>query len=188
MKEELRKERMKIRNNLSESELLEKSKQIKKRLYKMREFRQASMILFYVSYDNEVYTHDMIKEYLSKGKNVVVPISDKESRRLILSKFDNWDDLDIGAYGILEPKKDRIKEVSLDSIDTIIVPGVAFDKRGYRIGHGLGYYDGLLKNSKRALHIGLAFEFQMVDKVPKDEHDIPVDKIVTEKRIIDCFK
>ena len=68
----------------------------------------------------------------------------------------------------------------------ILVPGIGFDKKGSRIGHGKGYYDNLLKNSNRAVHIGLAFECQIVKCIPTQNHDIPVDKIVTEKRIIDC--
>jgi len=187
MKEELRKEGMKIRKDLPETELLEKSKQIKKRLYKMKEFQQATTILFYVSYDNEVYTQDMIKENLSNGKNVVVPITDAEKHCLILSKLNNWEDLECSTYSILEPKKNCIREVSLDKIDLILVPGVVFDESGNRIGHGMGYYDKLLKNSKKALHIGLAFEMQIVDNIPAEEHDVKVDKIVTENRIINCF-
>jgi len=187
MKEELRKEGMQIRKNLSETELLEKSKQIEKRLYKMKEFQQASTILFYVSYDNEVYTHDMIKENLSSGKNVVAPITDAEKHCLILSKLNNWEDLECSTYSILEPKKNCVREVSLDKIDLILVPGVVFDESGNRIGHGMGYYDKLLRNSKNATHVGLAFELQIVDNIPVEEHDVKVDKIVTEERIINCF-
>ena len=186
MKDNLRKEIMKIRNNISKTEVLEKSNQIKKRLFESDEFKEATTILFYVSYDNEVYTHDMIKECLSDDKLIVVPISDKENKILILSKLESWDDLNIGAYSILEPEKETIKEVSIDDIELIIVPGVAFDEHGHRIGQGMGYYDRLLRNSTKALHVGLAFEFQIVDEIPKNKHDIPVDKIVTEKRIIDC--
>ena len=184
MKEELRKELMKIRNNLSESELLEKSKQIKKRLYEMKEFQQASAILFYVSYDNEVYTHEMIKECISE-KNIVVPVTDKQKRQLLLSKLRNWNDLTIGSYDILEPKKEKLKKISIDDVDLVIVPGIGFDEKGSRLGHGKGYYDNLLNHSK-ALKIALAFEFQIVENIPTEKHDIPVDKIVTEKRIIDC--
>jgi 5-formyltetrahydrofolate cyclo-ligase len=187
MKEELRKEGKKIRENLPETELMEKSKQIKKRLYKTKEFQQASTILFYVSYDNEVYTHDVIKESLSSGKNVVVPITDKEKHCLILSKLKAWEDLECSTYSILEPKKNCVNKVSLDEIDLILVPGVVFDESGNRIGHGVGYYDGLLKNSKNACHIGLAFEVQIVDSIPAEEHDVKVDKIVTEERVIHCF-
>jgi len=187
MKEGLRKEGKKIRENLPKSELLEKSDRIKKRLYKMKEFRKAPTILFYVSYDNEVYTHDMIKESLSTEKNVIVPITDKENHCLILSKIKAWEDLERGAYSILEPNKNCVNKVSLDKIDLILVPGVVFDKSGNRIGHGVGYYDSLLKDSKNACHIGLAFEVQIVDSIPAEEHDMKVDKIVTENRVINCF-
>jgi 5-formyltetrahydrofolate cyclo-ligase len=186
MKKELRKKIMKMRKNLSKFEVLEKSNQIKKNLFDIKEFKQARTILFYVSYDNEVYTHDMIKESMSNRKQVVVPVSDKENRSLILSKLENWDDLSVGTYRILEPRKDKIKEYSIDKVDLVIVPGVGFDESGHRIGHGKGYYDDLLRNSTKASHIGLAFESQIVKKIPTEAHDLPVHKIVTEKRVIDC--
>ena len=184
MKSSLRKELIKNRKKISKNQILEKSELIKNRLFEMNEFQQASSILFYVSYDNEVYTHDMIKESMALGKNVIVPKSDKKNRKLILSKLDNWADLVKGAYGILEPKK--INQISVDEIDLIIVPGVGFDGQGRRIGHGKGYYDNLLSNSKNALHIGLAFEFQIVEEIPTEAHDIPMQRIVTEKRVINC--
>ena len=184
MKSSLRKELIKNRKKISKNQILEKSELIKNRLFEMNEFQQASSILFYVSYDNEVYTHGMIKESMALGKNVIVPKSDKKNRKLILSKLENWEDLVKGAYGILEPKK--INQISIDKIDLIIVPGVGFDGQGRRIGHGKGYYDNLLSNSKNALHIGLAFEFQIVEEIPTEAHDIPMQRIVTEKRIINC--
>jgi len=188
MKDKIRKELKATRMKVSRSEVLEKSNQIKKRFFEINEFKQASTILFYVSYDNEVYTHDMIKKCMSIGKNIVVPFSDKENRCLILSKLNNWRELEPGSYGILEPRKEQIKEVSVDEVDLVVVPGVGFDENGCRIGHGKGYYDDLLKKSKNTLHIGLAFEFQIINRVPTEEHDVPVDKIVTEERIIDCKK
>ena len=138
MKDKLRRELIEKRKKLSKKEFIEKSNKIKKRFFQMYELKHASTILFYVSYDNEVYTHDMIKECMSIGKNIIVPISDRENRRLILSQLDNWDNLELGAYGILEPRKDRIKEVSIDKVDLIVVPGVGFDESGQRIGHGKG--------------------------------------------------
>lgn len=186
MKNKLRKELIEKRKKLSEKEVLEESKHIKKRLFEMREFRQASTVLFYVSYDNEVYTHDMIKECIS-DKKITVPISDKKDRRLILSELNSWDDLGSGSYGILEPKKEKIKEIPIEKIDIVIVPGVGFDLNGHRIGHGKGYYDNLLKNSK-ALLIGLAYDWQIVKNIPIEKHDVLMDKIVTEKRIIERSK
>jgi 5-formyltetrahydrofolate cyclo-ligase len=185
MKDNLRKELIKIRKDLSKNDVLDNSYKIKEKLFEIKEFKQGETILFYVSYDNEVYTHQMIKESMELGKNVVVPVSDKKQRNLILSKLENWDDLKIGSYDILEPIKEKIKEVSMNEINLIIVPGVGFDERGYRIGHGRGYYDNLLSKSK-APHIGLAFESQIVKEIPTEEHDMPVDKIITEKRVIDC--
>jgi len=186
MKEVIRREIKEKRNSLSKSEILEKSNRIKKRLFEQDEFRKAQTILFYVSYGSEVYTHDMIKESLSEGKNVVVPYSDTEKRTLILSELHSWNELSVGSYNILEPKKENIKEVTVDAIDMIVVPGVAFDSSGRRIGHGFGYYDKLLGGSTHAPSIGLAFELQIVDAVPTEEHDVAVGKIITEKRTIIC--
>ncbi len=185
MKDKLRGEIKKIRKNLSREEVFEKSKKIKKQLFKIDEFKQANNILFYVSYNNEVNTHEMIKECLSSKKHVIVPITDKENRCLIVSKLEKWDDLEIGAYGILEPKKDAVKEVSIDIIDLVIVPGLVFDLQGHRIGHGMGYYDRLLKQLKNILSVGLAFEYQIIEKIPVDEYDVPVSMIITEDGTIE---
>lgn len=186
MKEKLRKDILRIRKKMSKEKALQKSKKIKKKLFKMDEYQKASSILFYVSYNNEVYTHNMIKESMEKGKNIVVPLSDKKNKELILSKLTNWEDLSRGEYGILEPAEERIEKVSADEIDLVIVPGIVFDKYGNRVGHGKGYYDRLLRQVK-CPKIGLSFEKQIVKKIPEEKHDQPVDKILTEKRFIDCF-
>lgn len=181
-KKEIRKLLYNKRLNISESENLVKSNKIKNKLFKIDEYKKAKNILFYVSYDGEVFTHNVIKESFI-DKKIVVPISNNEDYSLILSKLNSFEDLVEGRYGILEPKKEKIKEISIDELELIIVPGVGYDEQGRRIGHGKGYYDNLLKNSK-ALTIGLAFEFQIIKKIPIEKHDITIDKIVTEKRII----
>ncbi len=182
MKEKLRKQIKEKRTEITKEENRKKSKKIKERLLGLKEYRDAKIVLFYVSYDGEVFTHDMIKEALD-DKKVVVPISNKKNCSLSLSMLENWEDLEEGSYGILEPRKDCIKEISIDEIDLIIVPGVAFDLNGNRLGHGKGYYDRLLEKTK-AISIGLAFEFQIVKDIPTDGNDVPVDIIVTEERII----
>ena len=186
MKEKLRKEIKEKRRKHSKEENRKKSKETKERLFGLKEYRDAKTILFYVSYNGEVFTHEMIRQALN-NKKVVVPISNKEDYSLSLSKLKSWDDLELSSYDILEPKKDCVKEVSINDIDLIIVPGVGFDLKGNRIGHGKGYYDRLLSEAK-ATTIGLAFEFQIVEKIPIDEHDKPVNLIVTEDRIIVCKK
>jgi 5-formyltetrahydrofolate cyclo-ligase len=179
MKENLRKEIKEKRNKISKEENRRKSKKIKEILFNFKEFKEAKTILFYISYNGEVFTHDMIRESFLR-KNVIVPISNTKDQSLILSQLKSWDELTIGAYRILEPKKVKIRKINPDEIDLIIVPGIAFDKSGNRLGHGKGYYDKLLQNTN-ATAIGLAFEFQIVDKVPTEGHDKPIDILITEK-------
>lgn len=186
MKDELRKIVKEKRNRLQKIDVLTKSSQIKKRVFNLKEFKQAKTVLFYVSYDNEVYTHDMIKESMLMEKQVVVPKSDTTNNTLLLSVITDWDDLEQGAYNILEPKKQSIKKIDVESMDLILVPGVVFDIHGNRIGHGKGYYDRLLKILHPVPSIGLAFEFQIVKNIETEEHDERIDIIVTEERIINC--
>jgi 5-formyltetrahydrofolate cyclo-ligase len=182
IKEKIRKEIKEKRRRQSKEENRKKSKEIKEKLFGLKEYRDAKTVLFYVSYDGEVFTHDMIKESL-KEKRVVVPISDPKNCSLTLSELRSWGDLVEGSYGILEPEKDCNKEIPVENIDLIIVPGVAFDLNGNRLGHGKGYYDSLLRRNRDVLTIGLAFEFQVIDSIPIEKHDIPVGIIITEKRI-----
>jgi len=186
MKTLLRNELIQKRKNLNPDEIQEKSSQIKKRLFSLDEFQRAQTLLFYVSYDNEVYTHEMIQETLAMKKQVVVPCTEIKKRQLSLSELQRWTDLTTGAYTILEPKMECKKKVPLKSIDLVIVPGVGFDLHGNRIGHGKGYYDSLLRHARNTVKIGLAFELQIQKKIPVEDHDVCVDTIITEKRIISC--
>lgn len=184
MKDEIRKQIVKKRKNTPYSEIINKSKSIEKKLLKTSEFKKSNNILFYISYDNEVNTHNIIKKTIRSNKVVYVPISDVKNKKIIISKLEDWDDLSVGAYGILEPK-DKNK-FSVDKIDLILIPGIAFDDKGNRIGHGMGYYDKLLKKFKNTTNIGLAFEFQLINTIKNKKYDVPVDKIITEERIINC--
>ena len=186
MKETLRTDMIRKRNTLSTADVREKSTLIQNQLFSLSEFSSSHSILFYVSYDNEVFTHQMIKDSLSLGKHVIVPYVDMEKKQLNLSKLYHWQDLSLGTYGILEPKQEYIHQVSVGDVDLIIVPGIVFDCMGQRIGHGLGYYDRLLQKGIRTLKIGLAFELQLVENIPAEKHDMRVDAIITEKRLICC--
>ena len=187
-KKELRKKILALRDNLPFEERVKKSKSIHTRLFSLPEFFSAKTLAFYVSFKSEVLTQTMIKESLSLGKTVVVPITDLANRRLNLSRIvDCKDDLAPGTWGILEPKPDRIKPVTLEEVDLVITPGVIFDKKGCRIGYGGGFYDGLLKFlQKGKVSVALAFELQIVEEVPVDDHDEAVDIIVTEGRVVRC--
>lgn len=183
-KQQLRKEIKQQRNQLSVEYIKQKSKRIKNTLFSLEIFHSASTILFYVSYGKEVDTHEMIKDCLSLNKTVIIPKSLPDSQTLLLSKIQNWDDLEKGCYDILEPKPSQIQEVSSTALDLIIVPGIVFDIHKNRIGHGKGYYDKLLYSNQNIPTIGLAFECQIVDQINTEEHDIKIDMIITEKRIL----
>jgi len=187
MKKSLREQFLMKRKKLSKPEVKKKSFQIKHRLFSLPWYRTAQNILFYVSYDNEVDTHDMIKESLMNGKTILVPKTDIQKKTICLSKLISWDDLSPCAYSILEPREDCIREVPVTSVELLIVPGVAFDLCGDRIGHGMGYYDRLLKTTFQAHSIGLAFEYQIIKSIPAEEHDEKVQMIVTEDRTIQCY-
>jgi len=175
MKKEMRKQILEKRNSLTKEEIKEKSKIIKKKLFSSEEYQQAKTVSFFVSFSSEVDTHDMIKEAL-KEKEVCVPVV--QGDYMVLSKINGFGDLDKqGKYGILEPSS--VIEVDKELVDLIIVPGVAFDRRGYRIGYGRGYYDKVLKDFNGKT-IGLAFSLQIVDSIPAEEHDIKVDRVITE--------
>lgn len=182
MKEKIRKKIKEKRINHIIEENRKKSGKVKEKLFDLKEFKEAETILFYISYNGEVFTHDMILESFFR-KNIIVPVSNPDDYSLTLSHLKSWEELNPGSYGILEPRVEKIRKMKVEAIDLILVPGVAFDKKGNRLGHGKGYYDRLLEKTN-ATKVGLAFEFQIVDKIPTDENDKPVDIIITEERVI----
>ena len=186
----LRNELVSMRKKLGHHEVFDKSSQIHSRLFRLREFEQAKIVAFYVSQKDsgEVDTHEMIIDALSLKKKVLVPIVDNRSLKIVFSELDDpYADFEVGEYGIMEPKMDKRKIVSLEKADVIIVPGVVFDKRGNRLGRGSGYYDrSLSKLNTGVLKIALVYEFQVREAVPVKPHDITMDRIVTENRLIVC--
>jgi len=162
-------------------EKLSKSDIIKAKLFNEEVFQKAEVVMFYVSLKDEVSTLTMIDETIKTGKKVCVPVILKEEKRLIAGEIkDRALDLEKQHFGIYQPKAGHVQEVPLHDIDLVVVPGVAFDKRNVRLGRGHGYYDrflcGLPQSTKT---IGLAFDFQVVEDLPKDSHDIPVWKTIT---------
>ena len=184
-KEQLRDQIRNQRSNKSKSFILEKSEKISKNLCNLKEFQQADHILFYVSYNGEVDTHSLLKKTLSSKKTVFVPLSNPKDHTLSISELRAFSDLIPGTYGILEPKKEKIRPSSIHNIDVVLVPGVAFDKYGHRLGQGGGYYDWFLSKST-AISIALSFKFQLVKEIPVESHDQSVDIIVTEHQVIRC--
>lgn len=183
-KQVLRKEISLLRKKLDEREVIVKSNEIERQLFMLDEIKSAKTILFYVSFDNEVSTKELIKLAVMQDKRVAVPKVDKKYKELMLYELNSFEnDLESGTWGILEPKP-SCKIVGLDEIDTVIVPGIVFDKSGYRIGYGGGYYDRLLKKNGGKVSIGLAFELQIIDRIPHEKHDCQIKILVTEKQLM----
>ncbi|NMA86013.1 MAG: 5-formyltetrahydrofolate cyclo-ligase [Tissierellia bacterium] len=185
-KKALRQEIIGKRSQLTEKEILEKSSKIKNRLFQLEEFKSANFIFSFISFGDEIHTHDIIKETLAMNKRVGVPISIDKPRKLLVSEIKDFnEELEIGYYNILAPKKEFERIVPPDLINLVLVPGLAFDSDGYRTGYGGGYYDRFFADAnKNMVKIGLCFDLQIVSKVPRDIYDIPVDYIITEDRII----
>ena len=186
-KKEQREKVLGYRNRLTDKELLKKSLEVKKKLFELEKFIQADLIMFYIDFRKEVKTEFMIKEALNLGKRVVVPISQVEDRSLLLSELKDYDkELELGTYDILEPKEEYIRPVEYEELDMVLVPGVAFDEELNRLGYGGGYYDRFsAKLADEVDRVALAFEIQIVEEVVTGEYDLPVDKILTEERIIE---
>lgn len=183
MKIKFRQEILKKRKLLSGMEVKKRSEQIINNLTKLSEYKKARSVLFYVSFNNEVETHDIIKRTLeNKDKQIIVPFF-KDDKGISLSILKDFSDLVEKKFGILEPRPEKIIELRKDRFDLVIIPGIVFDKEGYRIGYGNGYYDRFLSGLK-TLKVGLCYDFQLVEKIPKEKHDIPVDMIITEKVVI----
>ena len=181
MKHKIRRDIKNIISSYSTLEKTRKSAIIKDRLFNEEEFKRARVVMFYVSLKDEVDTLTMIDEALKMGKRVAVPVILKEEKRLIAGEIHNrLEDLESQHFGIYQPRQDRVKEVPLDDIDLVVVPGVAFDRKNIRLGRGHGYYDRFLSGlPKRTKTIGLAFDFQILEDLPQDPHDVPVSTIIT---------
>ncbi len=177
-KTQIRKECLSRRHALSQSEITDKSRSIQERLCALPEFVDASQILSYVSKDNEVDTHPLIRDLLEQGRCVLVPIS-LDDGTLNWSSLRSLDDLESGAFGVPEPRPEqhRLLEPANDAL--VIVPCVAFTPSGHRLGHGRGYFDRFLAQHSGTT-VGLAFETQKIDRLPVEKHDIALDIVLTE--------
>ncbi|MDI6781315.1 MAG: 5-formyltetrahydrofolate cyclo-ligase [bacterium] len=188
MKKSLRTSILSIRNTLNPEERMKKSRLIAGKLFGLEEFHKSSSILFYVAARSEVQTEGMIKQAIKQGKRVFVPVADIENKRLFVSELYDFDvELVKGAYGIMEPMRIYQRFVPLSEVEMVIVPGVAFDIKGYRIGYGGGYYDRMLESipqRHKVCLVGVCFECQLIDSIPVENHDMAVEIIITEERII----
>lgn len=186
-KKNLREQILAIRKSLSVDKVESYSDIIMNNLITSELYKKATNIMSYVSFNNEVNTHKFIKKAIEDGKKISVPYIDSKNKIMMPCLIDDISELVPGYFGILSPDPNNLKIIDEKSIDLVIVPGAVFDISGYRIGYGGGYYDKFLPLLRKdALSVGLAFSFQVIDKVPFEKYDIPVDFIITEKDFIEC--
>jgi 5-formyltetrahydrofolate cyclo-ligase len=191
--EEIQNTKHEIRNDManaidafSKEEIEEKVNRIEARLFEFANFLESNISLLYVNHGLEVNTRGILDRCLGYNKIVVLPAFNMETYQMKLMKLDNLEtDLKTGPRGILEPDPANCKVVPIERIDIAIIPGVALDEKGGRIGSGEGFYDRLIpKLPITTRKVSLAFECQIIQQIPMESHDKYVDIIITEKRII----
>lgn len=153
-------------------------------LQELPEFQQAGAVLAFASFGSEAETRHLIKASFAAAKRVLLPVTTKE-KSLIPCEITHATRLVHSPLGVPEPPLSTAVDPSV--IDLVIVPGAVFDSRGSRIGYGAGYYDRFLRSLRPDVpKIAIAFDLQVVEEAPTEQHDLPVDIIVTENRVIRC--
>jgi len=186
-KERLRRRILQLRDQQTPAEVRAKSLRIIQTVRELPEYRKAKVIASYVDKGSEVQARLLIRQALASRKRVLVPIVDKESRSLLYSEIKGLHELAPGAFDILEPKREHWSLKDLETAGVVFVPGIAWDLDGYRLGWGKGYFDTVLKRlPDRSVAIGLAFDLQVVERVPRAQFDLPVDLVVTETQVVRC--
>lgn len=176
-KKELRKQIRAAKKAVPFCEKCSRSIPIMQQVQRLPQFRDAQTILLYWSMEDEVQTHDFVNRWYQQ-KTLLLPCVDGDDLRL--RQYTGPDCLKEGEqFGIGEPTGPEYTD--LNSVQMIIVPGVAFDRHNNRMGRGRGFYDRLLKSTPNAYKVGVAFNFQMVELVPTEEFDVPMNAVITEK-------
>jgi len=196
-KKKIRIEARRLRDSLSVSDIHSKSSAIEAKLWQLiagtvPPYLSFESIMFYIAFGSEVQTQNCIARAIDSGKTVIVPVCsvDKKGRGQILPcrLLDLQLEVERGTYSIPEPKPEFRRPFPPEEIDLVVVPGLAFDEKGHRIGYGGRYYDHFLVRCPQALHVGVAYEMQIVKDLSPAEWDIPVHKIITEDRVISCCR
>jgi len=179
-KTDLRKRMAQAREALSPGDAAGHSAAIRGRVLETPEVLAARSLFTYVSRGNEVDTRELIRELIRRGKTILVPLITGEGL-MEAHRIERLADLQPGKFGILAPEKPNPFG---GTPDVTICPGVAFSRRGGRLGRGKGYYDRFLEKHPGTFAMALGYEFQVLEEVPVEEGDRPVGLIITEKRSI----
>ena len=184
-KAEIRKRILEVRRSLTVDEVEVKSEAILQNVLKTPEYIEADNILLYADHHNEVITRGIFEDALMRKKRVYFPKADSFTNTMVFYRTASAAQLEKGFMGILEPKENiQLRYRFCANEDTLVIlPGVAFDTAGFRIGYGKGYYDKFLSSKRQLSTMALAFACQIVEELPREAHDIKMDKIVTEEII-----
>jgi 5-formyltetrahydrofolate cyclo-ligase len=183
-KSEIRKKILEHRESIDSDIRSKWDDSIFKRLISSEPYKRSNTIFAFVSFKSEVDTHRIINHAISNHKTICVPKINSKQEGIKIYKIDSFNQLKKGYFGILEPIEGCMP-VDKNSLDLILMPGVAFDRYGGRVGYGAAFYDRFLSNmNKQVDKIALAYHFQVLDSVPMSEHDIRIDGIITEQETI----
>ncbi|MDP2632758.1 MAG: 5-formyltetrahydrofolate cyclo-ligase [Candidatus Curtissbacteria bacterium] len=182
-KREIREQLLDKRLELSRTEVRQKSLSILEKVLELEAIKNVGIVCAYVAIKNEVETGKIIDLLISLGKRVFLPKFDSRVG-YVFCEFRRWDNLEEGPAGIPQPTSG--KYIKPYEINVAIVPGIAFDRKGVRLGYGKGVYDKLLSDSD-AIKIGLAYDFQITDSLPKEAHDLAMDMVITENETINSI-
>ncbi len=177
MRKSLRQNISAVRNNMTEEEIWTRSKKIANRLLDLEPVQKAKTVMGFHSIRNEVNLMPFMEQMKQAGKIIVLPRV-IDSRLMEPVVYQSSDQMTVGYHGILEPRGDACPP---EDIDVVLVPGLVFDARGYRLGYGAGYYDRFLPMLKNNAFIcGVCYEFQVVDTVYPQDHDVAVNWVLTD--------
>ncbi len=185
MKTEIRKTLIKKLAELSSETLQDYSERIEAALYNHPKWVKAKTIGVTVSRGNEVSTHQIIKKAWAEDKRVTVPKCVPLTKALDFRELRHFDQLESVYYGLMEPDPEKTASIDKSHIDLIIVPGIAYDPLGFRIGYGGGYYDRFLADYRGDV-LAVAYSEQMIQRVPEEIHDKPVQTIITPDTTFEC--
>lgn len=183
-KRELRQAYLSRRREMSLDTVKRSSLAICKDISSTAWFQRSKRLLMYMPIRREVDLRPLMDVAWRKGKTVYLPKADPVTHAMDAYAVHSLDELKAGAYGILEPPADATKEADLEKLDCVFIPGVVFDRHGYRIGYGGGYYDRFLPRlAPSTLLVGVAYAWQVVERIPRDAYDEPLHVLVTEKEV-----
>lgn len=185
-KQELRTSYKKQRDKLSRLQIEQKSHAIAGTIIALPAFSSAQNIMCYASFGSEVCTRPIMSHILSNSKSLLLPNTLSKNGDMIAVQIQNMSQLHTGNFGVLEPADRHPAAFDPKDIDIVLVPGLAFNHAGYRIGYGKGYYDQFLPKCPNAVSIALAYDFQICDTRFEHEHDIAVQYIITDSEVIAC--